>query len=103
MSGSAARSVLGYNLGRFALFVACLFLGYFAGLRSILLIVVALVVSGVLSYFLLARQRVAMAAAVTNAVTKSRTRLAERTTAEDAYVDALHAGDDPQDVTRPDR
>jgi len=101
--GPAARSVLGYNLGRFALFVACVMLGYLAGLRSILLIVVALVVSGVLSYFLLARQRVAMAAAVTNAVTKSRARLAERTIAEDAYVDALEQADGPQDVTRPDR
>lgn len=108
MQGSAARSVLAYNLGRFGLFVGCAVLGYLAGLRGLGLLAVALLVSGVLSWFLLARQRAAMAEALGGAVTRSRAKVAERTAHEDAYADALLAEPQPpkpahQDVTRPDR
>ena len=97
---SAARSVVGYNLGRLALLLVCLVLGYVAGLRSVTLLIVALLVSGVLSYFLLARARIDMAKAVTDVVTHTRQRVARRTAEEDAYVDALLT---EKDVTRPDR
>jgi len=105
VQGSAARSVVAYNLGRLGLFVACALLGYLAGLRGLLLLAAALLVSGVLSWFLLARQRAAMAEVVGGAVTRGRTRLAQRAADEDAYVDAITASDPvtPEDVTRPDR
>lgn len=98
---SAARSVVGYNLGRLVLFVVCVLLGYLAGLRSIWLLIVALLVSGVLSYFLLARQRIAMAEVMTDAVARGKARAARRTAEEDAYVDSMLSGQDG--VTHPDR
>jgi hypothetical protein len=107
--GSAARSALTYNLGRLGLFVVCVVLGYVAGLRSIWLLVAALLVSGVLSYFLLARQRMAMASAVTDVVTRSRERMARRTAEEDAYAESLQEqqstrrSGEPPEVTRPGR
>lgn len=101
MPGPAARAFLAYNAWRLALFAACLGLAALAGLRSILLVAVALVVSGVLSYFLLDRQRREMAEAVGDAVDRGRRRLADRTAREDAYVDGLPARED--DVTRADR
>jgi len=121
VQGSAARSVVAYNLGRIGLFVACAALGYIAGLRGLVLLAAALLISGILSWFLLARQRAAMAEALGGAVTRSRSKLASRTAAEDAYAEALHsdvgqpdlgqpgpsAAQPPipahQDVTRPDR
>lgn len=106
MSRPAARPVLAYNLGRLGLFVGCAVLGYVAGLRSIALLVAALVVSGVLSYFLLARQRIAMAEVMTDVVTRGRARVAERAAEEDSYVDAMLAdqhGAPPADPSRADR
>ena len=116
MQGSAARSVIAYNLGRIGLFVGCAVLGYVAGLRGLILLAAALLVSGVLSWFLLAGQRAAMAEVLGGAVTRGRGKLAQRTAEEDAYADALQRDarqPDPsatqppipahQDVTRPDR
>jgi Protein of unknown function (DUF4229) len=109
--GSTARAVFAYNAARFGLFVGCAVLGYVAGLRGVLLIAAALLVSGLLSWFLLARQRMAMGEAVGAAVTRGRSRLAARTAAEDAYAEQVVArqdhGREPQpdrtQVTRPDR
>jgi Protein of unknown function (DUF4229) len=108
---SAARSVLAYNAGRLGLLIGCAVLAYIAGLRGFLLLAAALIVSGVLSWFLLARQRAAMAEALGGAVTRSRSKLAQRTASEDAYAEALQRGSStPQspipareDVIRPDR
>lgn len=93
--------MLSYNLARGALLAACLGLGWLAGLRGLLLIVVALLVSGALSWFLLARERMNMGVAIERTVGRSRERLASRTAAEDAYVDELErqrqaADDQPQ-------
>jgi hypothetical protein len=96
VQGSAARAVVVYNLGRLGLFVGCALLGYLAGLRGLVLLAAALLVSGVLSWFLLARQRAAMAEVVGGAVTRGRSRLAQRSADEDAYVDSL-----PADTLRP--
>lgn len=85
------RAVVTYNLARLGLFVGCALLGYVAGLRGLGLLVGALLVSGVLSWFLLARQRTAMAEVVGGTIGRGRGRLASRTAAEDAYVDAVHA------------
>ena len=94
VSGSSARAVMTYNLARIGLFVGCAVLGYVAGLRGVPLLIAALVVSGILSWFLLARQRMAMAEVVADAAARGRTRLGRRAAEEDAYVDA-------HDVTRP--
>jgi len=94
-----------YNLCRLGLFLGCAVLGALAGLRGLVLIAAALLVSGVLSWFLLARQRAAMADVVGSAVTRGRGRLAARTEAEDAYVDSVASQPTSTEdgVTRPDR
>jgi hypothetical protein len=86
---------LTYNLLRAALFGVCFGLGWLAGLRSIALVVAALFVSGVLSWFALRNQRVAMGIAVERTVEKSRVRIAERAAKEDDIVDAIHTVDPP--------
>lgn len=103
MSKPVARAVLVYNLWRLVLFAACLGLLALAGLRSIALLAASLLVSGVLSYFLLDRPRRAFAEAVGEAVDRSRQRMAERTAREDAYVDELLARDGAEGVTPLDR
>jgi hypothetical protein len=81
--------VLTYNVGRVGVFVVCLGLGWIAGLRSILLVVAALLVSGVLSWFVLRRQREAMGEAVERSVSRGQERFAARAAAEDEYVDRV--------------
>ncbi|HEU5034894.1 MAG TPA: DUF4229 domain-containing protein [Mycobacteriales bacterium] len=88
------RAVVVYTLARFALFAGCLALGWLAGLTGLWLLVVALLVSGLLSWFLLQRQRLAMGAAVDAQVQRVRSRMQERTAAEDAYVDEIYAAAD---------
>jgi hypothetical protein len=109
MPGPAARAVVVYNSSRLGLLIVCLVLGAVAGLRGFLLLVVALGVSGILSWLLLARQRVAMGEAVSGAVRRGRAKVEARTAAEDAYVDQLgeQAPNTPSDArhrfTRPGR
>lgn len=93
---SPSKALLVYNVLRLLLLAACLGLGYLAGLRGLVLIVAALAVSGVLSWFLLARQRIGMGVAVERAIERGRVKMAERTAAEDAYADALSSGADNQ-------
>jgi hypothetical protein len=81
--------VLTYNLCRLGLLALCLGLGRIAGLRSILLLVAALLVSGVLSWFVLRPQRIAMGAAVERTVNRGQVRFAARAAAEDSYVDSM--------------
>jgi Protein of unknown function (DUF4229) len=83
--------MLTYNVWRLGLLGICLGIGYLAGLRGALWIVVALAVSGALSWFLLKRQREAMGLAVEQTVQRSRVKMMERTAAEDSYVDAVIA------------
>jgi hypothetical protein len=106
-----ARAFLVYNAWRVALFSACAGLLALAGLRSIVLLAAALLISGVLSYFLLDKPRRALAEALGGAVDRGRRRLAEKTEREDAYVDEMLAREvvEPQvvqprgEVTRLDR
>ena len=91
-SRSASRAVLVYNLCRLGLLVVCLGLGWLAGIRNwLVLIVAALLVSGLLSWFLLRRQRTQMGQAVERAVARGQARMGARTAAEDAYVDSVLA------------
>jgi membrane protein implicated in regulation of membrane protease activity len=93
----AGRAFLTYNLLRLGLLAVCLGLGWLAGLRSYFLVLAALLVSGVLSWFLLRSQREAMGLAVEQTVERGRARIAERTTVEDAYVETLDTPELPSD------
>jgi len=97
----AARAFLVYNAWRLGVFIACAVLLALAGLRGFVLLAAALLVSGVLSYFLLDRQRRALAEALGNAVDRGRRRMAERAEREDAYVDEMRSRDG--EITRVDR
>lgn len=87
------RAVVVYTALRAVILAGCLGLGWLAGLTGPVLIVAALLVSGVLSWFLLQRPRQAMSGAVERRVTRIQQRLDQRAGAEDAYVDALHAAE----------
>jgi hypothetical protein len=84
------RAVVVYSAARLGLLLVCLVLGWLAGLTGLLLIAAAFLASGVLSWFLLQRQRLAMGAAADRSLQRMRDRMTSRTAAEDAYVDALH-------------
>ena len=74
---SPSKALLAYNAWRLLLLVACLAIGDLAGLHGFPLIVVALLVSGVLSWFLLKRQRINMGMAVESQVQRGRSKLAD--------------------------
>lgn len=78
-----------YTAARAGLLLICLVLGWVAGLSGAFLLVVALLVSGLISWFVLQRQRIAMGGVVERRVNRLRSRIDERAAAEDAYVDAL--------------
>ena len=88
------RTALTYTLSRLILFVVVLLLLDLAGARGILLIALALLISGLLSYVLLSRQRDAMAGSLrgrlsgrTRRADSFRARLAEGARAEDPAED----------------
>jgi hypothetical protein len=88
---SPRRAVLTYNLYRLGLLAICLGIGWLLKLPGLVLIVSALFVSGVLSWFLLRRQRIAMGEAVEHTVARGQARMAARAAAEDGYVDRMLA------------
>jgi hypothetical protein len=90
-----------YNVARLALLVVCLGLGWLAGLRSFALIIAALLVSGILSWFVLRGQREVMGAAVERTVERSRVRMAEHAAAEDQLADDMAAPRPPFAVHPP--
>jgi len=83
------RAFVIYTAARAALLLACLGLGRLSGLTGPFLLIVALLVSGVVSWFVLRRQRIAMGGEVERRVNRLRDRIDQRAAAEDAYVDAL--------------
>jgi Zn-dependent protease with chaperone function len=68
------KSAALYTAARVLIFVVLAGLGWLAGLRGFLLVLVALVVSVPLSYFFLARQREAFAADLERRVNDRRAR-----------------------------
>jgi len=78
------RATLSYTSMRLLLFVASLILVYFAGARGFLLVGLALVISGIISFVVLSRQRDAMSGALAARVRGFRERLDEGTQAEDS-------------------
>lgn len=83
------RAIVIYTAARAGLLGICLILGWVAGLSGPFLIIVALLVSGLVSWFVLSRQRIAMGGEVERRVNRVRDRIDSRAAAEDAYVDAL--------------
>jgi hypothetical protein len=77
------RATFFYTVLRLALFGVVLGLLYLAGIGGILLIALAALISGVVSYVLLSRQRDAMSGAVASRLHMVRSRLDEGARAED--------------------
>jgi len=77
------RATLAYTAARILLFAAVAGLLYLAGARGLLLIALALVVSGVASYIVLSRMRDAMAGAISRRIESVRSRIDEGSRAED--------------------
>jgi len=77
------QATIRYTLMRLILFAAVFGLLYLAGARSLLLLGLAILISGVLSYFLLMSQRTAMSSAISRKVTGFRERLNAGARAED--------------------
>jgi len=68
------RSTIAYTTARILLFVAVTALLYLAGARGVLLLGAALLISGVVSYVLLSRQRDAMSGALMARLKNRRSR-----------------------------
>ena len=77
------RATIAYTAARILLVVAAAGLIYLAGARGLLLLGLALLVSGAASYILLTRQRDAMAGALSRRLGSVRDRLDAGTRAED--------------------
>jgi hypothetical protein len=77
------RSVLAYSAARVVLFAATVGVLYLLGARGLLLLAVAVLVSGLISFVLLSRQRDAMSSAVVAGVRGGRRRLEEARSRED--------------------
>ena len=90
MLGTVMRSTLAYTSARIMLLVVSAFLLYLAGARGLLLLALAFLVSGILSFVLLSRQRDQMSSALMARLKNRRprgpglrARLEEGTRAED--------------------
>ena len=77
------RATFAYTAARILLFVAAVGLCYLAGARGLLLLGLALLVSGAASYVMLSRQRDAMSGALVNRLRTLRARIDEGAKAED--------------------
>jgi Mn2+/Fe2+ NRAMP family transporter len=92
------RTAFAYSSARILLFVVAMILLYLVGARGLLLLALALVVSGIASYVLLSKQRDRMSGVLTSRLGNGRrrarefkTRLDEGARAEDD--DELQAAD----------
>jgi Mn2+/Fe2+ NRAMP family transporter len=94
------RATVAYTTARILLFVAAVLLLYLAGARGLLLLGLALLVSGIASYVVLSRQRDRMAGALSGRFRSLRRRLDEGTKAEDDDT-AAAGGERPADTATP--
>lgn len=78
------RSVLIYTLSRLALFAATAGVLFIVGARGFLLLALAILISGVISFVLLSRQRDAVSSSVTERAARIKESLAEGAAREDA-------------------
>jgi hypothetical protein len=77
------RATFAYTTARILLFAVMLGVLYVVGARGLLLIGPAVLISGIVSFVLLSRQRDAMSGAITSRIGNFRQRLEEGTRAED--------------------
>jgi NADH:ubiquinone oxidoreductase subunit 2 (subunit N) len=77
------RATLAYTAVRFVLFAVAVGLIYLAGARGLLLIALALLVSGAASYILLSRMRDSMASSINRRIESVRSRIDEGSRVED--------------------
>jgi len=77
------RATVFYTISRILLFAVALLLLHLAGARGLLLVGLALLVSGILSYVVLSRQREAMAGTLATRLRSLRTRIDEGARTED--------------------
>ncbi len=77
------RPTLFYTVLRLALFAVVFGLLFVAGARGFLLLALAILISGIVSYFALNSQRTAMAGAIGRKVTNFREQMDAGTKAED--------------------
>ena len=77
------RATLAYTAVRFLLFAVAVGLIYLAGARGLLLIALALLLSGAASYVLLSRMRDSMASSISRRIESVRSRIDEGSRAED--------------------
>jgi Mn2+/Fe2+ NRAMP family transporter len=70
----AMRSALAYTSARILLFAAATGVLYLVGARGLLLLALALLVSGIVSFVVLSRQRDAMSAAISGRISGFRSR-----------------------------
>jgi hypothetical protein len=93
------RATFAYSLARLLLFGVAFELMYLAGARGLLLIGLALVISGIISFVVLSRLRDAMSGAITSRIRSFRERLDEGSRAEDddqaPVGEPASAGPDP--------
>jgi Mn2+/Fe2+ NRAMP family transporter len=71
------RPVLAYTSARILLFVAALALVYLIGARGLLLVALALLASGIISFVVLSRQRDAMSSSLSGRLRGVRARVNE--------------------------
>jgi hypothetical protein len=77
------HATFAYTTARILLFAVMLGLLYIVGARGLLLIGLAVLISGIVSFIVLSRQRDAMSGAIMSRLTNFRERLDEGTRAED--------------------
>lgn len=95
------RPFLVYTGSRIGVFAVLLGLLYGVGVRGLIVVLIAVVMSGILSYFLLDRQRAAFAAAVEARVQRRRLAAITRVSREDAIADQLIAEQQAQQNVSP--
>ena len=77
------RATFAYTTARILIFVVSLIVLYLVGARQLLLIGLALVISGIISFVLLSRPRAAQSSALASRITRFRGRLGAGARAED--------------------
>lgn len=77
------RAVIVYTLSRLALFAATAGVLFLVGARGFLLLALSILISGVISFVLLSRQRDAVSSSVTERAGRIRESLAEGAARED--------------------
>jgi len=82
-----AHPAVAYTLSRIVLFVVALWVFYLLGARQVLLVALAALASGLISFVVLSRQRDAMSTAVSDRVRRVRERLDASAAAEDVEDD----------------